>query len=200
MKSIEASRSGILIAIAFPTPFRAHEFETAARGLAARGQLLVKDAVTILDLGGGKVKVHESVDPTPQRAAVTGAMWGSLIGLFTFGPVGWIAGAALGAGGAAIAAQLIDIGISDHWVAWLREVSKPDTATLAILVDELNVDALVTEANRFPGARIIATSLDPASDGRLRTAVGQIPPAPVRPFDAPTGVDAETRLGGFPPR
>lgn len=199
VKTLESTRSGILIGLAFPTPFRAHEFETAVRGLAARGQVLLKDAVTVIASAEGKVRVHETVDPTPPRAAVTGALWGSLFGLFTFGPLGWITGAALGAAGAAVLAQVIDIGITDHWVAWFKDVARPDTTTLALLVDELNADAFVTEAARFPGARVVSTSLDQATDARLRVAVGQTPPPPHR-VDSPAGIDAEAQLGGYPHR
>lgn len=196
--NLEATRSGILIGMAFPTSFRAHEFETAVRGLAARGQLRLKDAVTIVAPARGKVRINETLDPTPKRAAITGALWGSLFGLFVFGPVGWIVGAVLGAGGAALLAQAVDIGISDHWVAWFAEVAHPDTATLAVLVDDLNSDAFVNEATRFPGARVVSTSLDQATDARLRAAFGQIPPPPTPRNGPPNGVGTEPRLGtGF---
>ncbi len=197
VKNLESTRSGILIGLAFPTPFRAHEFETAVRGLAARGQLLLKDAVTLVASAEGKVRVHETIDPSPQRAALTGALWGSLFGLFAFGPIGWIAGAALGAAGAAVLAQVIDIGITDRWIGWFKEVARPDTATLALLVDQLNADAFVTEAARFPGARVVSTSLDQATDARLRAALGQAPPPRTR-VDPPAGFDAEAQLGGYP--
>lgn len=198
MKSLEATRAGLLIGLAFPTPFRAHEFETAVRGLAARNQLELKDAVTIIALPNGKTRVIETIDPTPARAAITGALWGSLFGLFAFGPLGWFAGAVFGAAGAAILAQFVDIGITDRWIAWFREVARPDTATLAVLVDDLNADALVAEAARFPGARVVATSLDQTTDSRLRAALGQAPP-PVQRIDTSTGVDTEARLDSYPP-
>lgn len=200
MRTLEDTRSGILIALAFPTPFRAQEFETATRGLAARGLLVLKDAVTVVASPQGKIRVHETVDPTPARAAVTGALWGSLFGLFTFGTLGWVVGAVIGAAGAALLAQLVDIGVSDRWIRWFSQVAHPDTATLALLVDHLNADAFVAEAGRFPGAKVVSTSLDPVTDARLRTAVGQLTPTAPR-VDVPPKVDTEqTRLGGYPPR
>lgn len=192
--NLEATRSGILIGMAFPTSFRAHEFETAVRGLAARGHVLVKDAVTILAAPDGRIKVHETIDPTPKRAAVTGGLWGSLLGLFMFGPIGWIVGAVLGAAAAALAAQTIDIGISDRWIAWFSDVAHPDTATLALLVDHLDADAFVREASRFPGARVVSTSLDHATDARLRAALRQAPPPQAPRTGPPTGLGAEPRF------
>ncbi|MBS1848735.1 MAG: DUF1269 domain-containing protein [Actinobacteria bacterium] len=191
MKNLEATRSGILISVAFPTTFRAHEFETATRGLAARGQLVVKDVVTIVASPDGRVRVHETIDPTPQRAAVTGALWGSLIGLFAVGPIGWIAGALIGAGVAALAAQVVDVGITDRWVGWFKQVARPDTTTLALLVDDLNSEAFVAEAARFPGARVVSTSLDQATNARLRAVFGEA--APTAP-DAPSAVDTAPHL------
>lgn len=196
MKSLASTRSGILIAVAFETSFRAHEFETAVRGLAARGLLVLKDAVTVVATTNGRVKVHESIDPTPRRAAITGALWGSLVGLFTFGPAGWIVGAALGAALAALVAQLVDIGITDAWVAWLTQVARPDTATLALLVDDLHAEALLDEAARFPRARVVSTSLDQHTDARLRAVFAQSSRPPSGAGASPD-VDAETRLGGY---
>lgn len=196
MKSLASTRSGILIGIAFPTSFRAHEFETAVKGLAARGLLVLKDAVTVVAAPDGRTKVHESVDPTPQRAAVTGALWGSLFGLFSFGAIGWVVGAVVGAGIAAVTAQFVDIGITDAWVAWFKEVARPDSTTLALLVDDLNADAFVHEAARFPGARVVSTSLDHLTDSRLRAAIGQAP-NPASPADPPQNMDTEPSFGGF---
>lgn len=49
----------------------------------------------------GKTVVHETVDPTPLRSALSGAVWAGLFGLILGGPVGRIAGLALGAGAGA---------------------------------------------------------------------------------------------------
>lgn len=196
MKSFASTRSGILIGIAFPTSFRAHEFDTAVRGLAARGLLVLKDAVTVVAAPTGRVKVHESIDPTPPRAAVTGALWGSLFGLFSFGALGWIIGAVVGAALAALVAYFVDIGITDRWVAWFKEVAKPDSTTLALLVDDLHAEAFLDEAARFPGARVVSTSLDQATDARLRAAIGQTS-SPTGRIDPPPRIDTEPNLGSF---
>lgn len=165
--------SGTLVGISFPTPFRAQEFLTAVTGLAATQKLVLKDAVMILKDADGRVLVHETVDPTPGRSALSGAMWIGLVGLALGGPVAWVAGAALGAGAGAITAKVVDIGISDDWVDWFRDAVKPDTATLALLLDDYDRDALVAEAARFPGARLVYTSLDEATLDRIKEAIGQ---------------------------
>ncbi len=173
MGQLDESTTGILVGIAFPTTFRAQEFLTAVQGLAASEKLVLKDAVLIVDDANGKVSVHETIDPTPGRSAVSGAMWIGLFGLVLGGPIGWAAGAAVGAGAGALTARAVDLGISDEWVAWFRSAIQPSTTILALLVDDVDRNALVAEAARFPGAEVVSTSLDADTVRRLKEAVGQ---------------------------
>ncbi len=107
----------ILVGVSFDDLFRAQEFLTAASRLASRGDLALKDAVIVAKDENGHTHVKETIDPTPGRSALSGAMWTGLLGLLVGGPVGWIAGIAVGAGALALAAHVIDLGISDEWVA-----------------------------------------------------------------------------------
>ena len=81
-----------LVGISFQDSFRAQEFLVAMTRLAAAGGLKLKDAVTVVKDDLGKTVVHESIDPTPGRAALTGSIWAGLFGLILGGPVGWVAG------------------------------------------------------------------------------------------------------------
>lgn len=161
----------ILVGISFPDGFRAQEFLTATAGLASRGSLKLRDAVTVVKDAEGKTTVQETTDLQPARAAMSGAMWAGLFGLLLGGPVGWAAGIALGAGSGAIAAKVIDVGISDEWVAWFRDAVKPGTATVALLVEELDQEALVKEAARFNGAELVYANLDSDTMGRIEAAL-----------------------------
>jgi uncharacterized membrane protein len=114
-----------LVGVAFDTPFRAQEFLVAAGGLAAAGSLKLKDAVTVVKDEHGNTTAHETIDPTPGRSALSGAMWSGLFGLILGGPVGWIAGMAVGAGAGAVSAKVVDLGIPDEWVQWFREAVRP---------------------------------------------------------------------------
>jgi uncharacterized membrane protein len=162
---------GTLVGISFDDPFRAQEFLVAVTRLASRGNLVLNDAVTIIKDEGGKTLVHETIDPTPGRSAINGAMWAGLFGLILGGPVGWAAGAAIGAGGGALAANAVDLGISDEWVAWFREAVEPGTATVALLLAELDRNALVAEAKRFTGAEVVYADLDPDTMSRIQQAL-----------------------------
>ena len=168
-----------LVGISFENAFRAQEFLVAASGLAAAGKLKLKDAVTVVKDGSGKTVVHETVDPTPARSALSGAMWAGLFGLLLGGPVGWIAGLAMGAGAGAVTAKVMDLGVPDEWVTWFRDAVQPGTATVALLVEDLDRDALVAEAARFTGAELVYANLDDATIERVRDAfANRVPAAP----------------------
>lgn len=160
-----------LVGISFENIFRAQEFLTAATGLAAKGRLKLKDAVLVVKDDEGKTVVKETTDPQPGRTALSGAMWAGLFGLFLGGPVGWAAGLAVGAGAGAVTAKIVDLGISDEWVAWFREAVQPGTATVALLVEDLDRNALVEEASRFTGAELIYANLDDHTLERVKDAL-----------------------------
>jgi uncharacterized membrane protein len=162
-----------LVGVSFDTTFRAQEFLVAAAGLAADGRLKLKDAVTVTKDEQGNTNAHETIDPSPGRAALSGAMWSGLLGLVLGGPVGWIAGLAVGAGAGAVSAKVVDLGIPDEWVAWFREAVRPGTTTVVLLVEELDRDALVAEVSRFNGAELVHATFDQATIDRLRQALGE---------------------------
>jgi len=175
-----------LVGISFGDAFRAQEFLTAATRLAANGRLRLRDAVFVGKDDSGKTVVRETLDPAPGRSALSGALWAGLFGLILGGPVGWIVGAGVGAGTGAVAAKVIDHGVPDEWVAWFREAVQPGTTTLALLVEDLDQQALVGELERFAGAKLVYANLDPLWVDRIRSALGEAPAAPAAPADVPT--------------
>ena len=163
---------GTLVGVSFDRPVRAQEFLLAMNRLRDDGALDLKDAVIVVKDRQGKVRITETVDPTPGRAALSGAVWTGLVGLLIGGPVGWLAGLAVGAGAGAMTAKLVDLGIPDEWVAWFKAAVRPDTATVVVLVEELDVRALTREAERFAGAELVYTTLPPGVFVRLAEAFG----------------------------
>ena len=174
-----------LVGISFGDVFRAQEFLSAATRLASNGRLRLIDAVFVAKDGSGKTVVRETTDLQPGRSAVSGALWTGLFGLFLGGPVGWVVGAGVGAGTGALAAKIIDHGVSDEWVAWFRESVATDTTTLVLLVEDLDRDALVTELERFAGAKLIYANLDPTWLDRMHAALGEPPSPPPADDDLP---------------
>src|SRR5262245_29406835 len=160
-----------LVGISFDTRFRAQEFLTAASGLAAKGKLNLRDAVLVMKDHDGRTVVHETADLQPGRTALSGAVWAGLFGLILGGPVGWVAGLAIGAGTGAVAAKVVDLGVSDEWVAWFRETVAPDTVTVVLLAEDIDREALVAEVKRFTGADLVYANLDDETIKRVEAAL-----------------------------
>jgi uncharacterized membrane protein len=166
-----------LVGVSFDRAVRAQEFLLAMRRLREDGVLDLEDAVLLVKDRNGKVKVTETVDPTPGRAAFSGAAWTGLLGLLLGGPVGWLAGLGVGAGAGAVAAKLVDIGIPDDWVSWFKQAVRPGTATVLVLLAHLDLPALTREADRFAGAELVHTTLPPDASAALAAAFeGRRPP------------------------
>jgi uncharacterized membrane protein len=160
----------VIIGVSFDRLVLAQQYLLAMGGLRESGALGLKDAVVVTKDESGGVKVVETMDPTPGRAALTGAMWSGLLGLIVGGPVGWLAGLGIGAASGAVAAKVVDLGIPDEWVAWFREAVDPGTSTVVILAENVHVAALAAEARRFPGATVVHTSLPDDALDQLREA------------------------------
>jgi uncharacterized membrane protein len=79
---------------------------------------------------------------------------------------------AIGAGAGAVTAKVIDIGIPDEWVAWFKKAVDPEKVILALLVSDVDMQALVDEAKRFTGADLVYANVDPSTLSRLTDALG----------------------------
>ena len=166
-----AASDQALLGLSFADKYRAQEFLTAITRLGSQGSLKLRDAVIVTKGAAGEVKVQETVDPTPARSAISGAMWTGLLGLIVGGPVGWVAGIGLGAGAGAITAKVVDLGIPDEWVNWFRAAVDDGTTTVVILAEELDVGALEAEVRRFAGAELVHSTLPAYAIDQLRDAL-----------------------------
>jgi uncharacterized membrane protein len=182
--SEQESAPQTLVGISFGDMFRAREFLTAATRLASEGRLRLKDAVFVVKDQEGTAYVEETIDLTAGRTALSGALWAGLFGLLLGGPVGWIVGAGVGAGTGAVTAKVVDLGIPDEWVTWIRDAVQPGTTTLALLVEDLDAQALVDELGRFQGAHLLYANLPDAWLDAIHAALGE-PPAGEPPSGEP---------------
>jgi uncharacterized membrane protein len=173
MSSDAAPTTDTLVGIEFPDVFRAQEFLTAASRLAARGDIELRDAVIVISNAEGRVIVRETRDLQTSTSAASGAIWAGLFGLILGGPVGWIAGTAVGAAGGAITAKVVDHGIPDEWVDWFRQAVRPGASIVAVLVGDARRDAVFDELTRFEGARLVYANVPPQWQSRIRGALGE---------------------------
>jgi uncharacterized membrane protein len=160
----------VLVGVAFGQPLMAQEYLLAMSRLRSDGSLKLLDAVIVTKTKDGAVKVTETIDPTPGRSALNGAMWTGLLGLIVGGPVGWIAGIGIGAGAGAVTAKVVDLGIPDDWVDWFKQAVRPGTSAVVILAEDVDIHALQREAERFPGAHLIESTLPESAITDLEAA------------------------------
>jgi uncharacterized membrane protein len=157
-----------IVALAFATPHAAREALDTAHALAAGGELAVHDAVLFSRATDAPADVYETRDPTPAETAVPTGMLGAVVGTLVAGPLGLFIGAALGAGGGALAAKLIDTGIPDEVVIQVREMTAPGEYVLAVLVDHIHGAAVIDALRRFRGARVVFSTLPTAAVDLVR--------------------------------
>ena len=55
---------------------------------------------------------------------------------------------------------------------WFRDAVQPGTTTVVLLLTDVKVDALVAEAKRFVGAKLVYSNLDAAGFDRVVAALG----------------------------
>lgn len=164
-------RMEALFGISFTDPIRAQEFLLAMTRLAAKGRLVLRDAVVVVKGDDGNVRIRETVDLQTGKSAVSGAVWTGLLGLVLGGPIGWLAGLGLGAGAGALIAKVVDVGIPDEWVEWFKGAVQPDTATVVALAADIDLPALYQEAARFSGAKLVHTTLSSSASADLAVAL-----------------------------
>jgi len=162
----------VLVGISFADHFRAQEFMTAVARLRSHGSFKLHDAVTVRKDADGDTKVIETTDPSPGRAAASGALWSALLGSIIAGPIGLVAGGVLGASTGAVTAKIVDIGVPDEWVRWFKEAVATGTTTVVLLLSDVVIDDLVEEAKRFAGAHLIYSNLDQYAFQRIADALG----------------------------
>lgn len=161
-----------LAAISFDDDLKAVEFMTAATRLARDGRLALHDAVFVVKSADGKTHVRETRDPQPGQTAIGAGLWSGLFGLLLGGPVGMLVAGGIGAGAGAITAKVVDVGVTDDFVAQLREMVRPGTTTVALLVDHVDPRAVLSELHRFEGGRYVAGNLSLDAIQAVRDALG----------------------------
>ena len=161
-----------LAAISFSDELKAVEFMTAMTRLARDRKLTLHDAVFIVKNADGKTFVRETSDLQPSSTAIGAGLWSGLFGLLLGGPVGMLVAGGIGAGAGAVTAKVVDVGMTDDFVAQLREMVQPGTTTVALLAEHVDTDAVLAELQRFEGARYVAGNLPLAGIQAVRDALG----------------------------
>ncbi len=154
-----------LFAVAFDTPADAFDFR--AELVKSQKDYLVglDDAVVVTKDADGKVQLHQAMNLTAV-GAVSGAFWGSLIGLLFLNP---LLGAAIGAGSGAIGGAVSDVGINDDNMKEFGATLPEGGAAVFVLVRKVSTEKLLARLEAFRGkGRVVRSSFTEEQDNRIR--------------------------------
>ena len=155
-----------LIAIGYPDETTAIEAEREAQHLAE--ELIIQpDAIAaIVRHKDGKYKVttnHHAVG----AGATWGMFWGFFFGLLFFVPV---LGMAMGAGLGALFGKLEKSGIDREFQDQVRDMIKPGTSALFLVIEKATPDKAVAALSKY-GGTVLKSSLSGETEKKLQEAL-----------------------------
>ena len=152
-----------LIAIGYPDETTAEAAAEEARHLA-RDLIIEPDAIAaIIRDKEGKFHVHTSHHPVG-TGATWGMFWGLLFGALFFVPV---FGLAIGAGLGALMGKITKTGIDNAFQDQVRDMLKPGTSALFLMVEKVTPDKAVEALSKF-GGTVLKTSLSKDAEKELQ--------------------------------
>ena len=155
-----------LIVIGYPDETTAALAADEARALA-RDLIIQPDAIaSIVRDTEGKYHVHTSHHAVG-AGATWGMFWGLLFGLLFFVPV---FGLALGAGLGALMGKITKAGIDREFQDQVRDLIKPGTSALFLMVEKVTPDKAVEAMSKY-GGTVLKTSLSKQGEADLLAAL-----------------------------
>jgi uncharacterized membrane protein len=157
-----------LVAIVYPDQHRAAEVRATLQRLQHEYLIDLEDACVVTKDEAGKVKLHQAVNLTA-TGAVSGALWGTVIGLLFFNP---LLGTALGAATGALAGRLSDYGIDDDFIKSLAAEMQPNSSGIFMLVRRATMDRVEPELAKF-GGKVLRTSLSRETEAKFQAMLDE---------------------------
>ena len=157
-----------LIVIVYPDELQAEQVRLDFIKMQKEYLVSLEDAVIAVKKPDGKVKLHQMYNLT-LGGAVSGGLWGTLIGLIFLNP---LLGLVVGAGAGAVAGALSDVGINDDFMKKLASTLTPGSSALFVLVDSAITDKVRDEL-AGTGGKIIQTSLSTPDQEKLQQALDE---------------------------
>src|SRR6266851_3035885 len=155
-----------LIAIGYPDEATADAAAGEARRLA-QDLIIQPDAIAVIVRDNdGTYHVHTN-HHTVGAGASWGMFWGFLFGLLFFIPV---FGMAIGAGMGALMGKLAKSSIDKQFQAQVRDMVKPGTSALFLMLEKVTPDKAVDAMSKY-GGTVLKTSLSKADEQELQEAL-----------------------------
>src|SRR5271169_4726465 len=101
-----------LVVVGYDELFKAEEVRIQLQKLQREYLIDLEDAVVAFKDEKGRIKLDQAVNLTA-KGAVSGGLWGALIGLIFLNP---LLGLAMGATAGAVSGALTDVGINDNFM------------------------------------------------------------------------------------
>ncbi|MCX8999847.1 DUF1269 domain-containing protein [Rhizobiaceae bacterium BDR2-2] len=163
-----------LIVVGFDHPEEADRVLLKLASLKKEYLVDLEDAVVVIRDAEGKVHLKQSVNLPALGATsglISGSLWGALVGLLFLNPLAGLAiGGLAGAGAGALSGSLTDYGIDDKFIKSLGETIPNNSSALFVLVRKAQPEKVLAEFEGLRG-RVLKTSLSPAQEARLQTAL-----------------------------
>jgi uncharacterized membrane protein len=152
-----------LVFIAFDSEQKAEEVREKILAMQKEYLIELGDAVVAVKDARGRIKLNQLMNTTA-AGAVSGALWGTLIGLIFLNP---LLGMGLGAASGAIGGKLADVGINDEFMKNTASALKPGTAGLFLLIRKMTTDKVLADLKGVSGT-VMQTSFDETKEALLR--------------------------------
>ena len=175
-----------LIAITYASTAHCREALVKLNELQGGAVITMIDSAIVSRSKDGSVKLDQTMNITA-AGALSGAFWGSLIGMLFLSP---LTGAAIGASAGAVGGYTTDYGISDTFMREMGKKLDADAATLFVLASEMTADK-VAQALATNSGQVAYTSMPEDLEKRFTekfsTAPAIIEPELGRAVDALSG-------------
>jgi uncharacterized membrane protein len=155
-----------LLVIEFPSEAKAEGVREMLFAMQKEYLIELGDAVIAVKDDSGRVKLNQLFQPVAQ-GAVSGMLWGSLIGLLFMMPLG---GAAVGAVSGALRGRLADLGINDAFLKQAARTLQSGNAALFLLIRKMTTDKVLA-ALHGAGGTVMRSSFDESKEEALQAAL-----------------------------
>ena len=148
------------------------EFSSEAKAEGVREMLLAMQEEYLIELGElvvavkddrGRVKLNQLLFQPVAHSAVSGMLWGSLIGLLFMMPVAGVASGAL-------RGRLADLGINDDFIRQAARTLQSGNAALFLLIRKMTTDKVLA-ALHGAGGTVMRSSFDESKEEALQAAL-----------------------------
>jgi uncharacterized membrane protein len=158
-----------LLVIEFPSEAKAEGVREMLLAMQREYLIELGDAVVAVKDDRGRVKLNQLFQPVA-HGAVSGMLWGSLIGLIFMMP---LAGAAIGAASGALSGRLADLGINDEFMRQAARTLQSGNAALFLLIRKMTTDKVLAGL-RGAGGTVLRSSFDETKEEALRAALANV--------------------------